>query len=109
MNSITHHFADGLYAKQANIKAGCLVGKHRHTYTHLSILAAGKVEVMRLAYINGESHVTHEIIEAPACIEIKAEVLHEITAIEDSVWFCIHATNERDINNIDNVLITKGR
>jgi hypothetical protein len=29
-------------------------------------------------------------------------------ALEDSVWYCIHATEETDVNNIDEVLIKEG-
>jgi hypothetical protein len=40
---ITHHFSDGLYAKQAVIPAGTAILKHTHDFDHLSILAKGKV------------------------------------------------------------------
>jgi len=93
-----HNFSDGLYAKQMFIPKGYVVGQHAHKYSHLSILAKGKVVVKT---DNGEDNY-----EAPACLEIKEGVHHAIEALEDSVWFCIHATNETDVNNIDNVLIT---
>lgn len=44
---ITHHFSDGLYAKQAVIPAGTAILKHTHDFDHLSILAKGKVAVMK--------------------------------------------------------------
>lgn len=94
---ITHHFSDNLYAKQAVIPAGTAILKHTHEFSHLSILAKGKVAVMK-----GEEI---EVIEAPACIEIKAGVTHGVKAIEDCVWFCIHATGEKDPNSVDSVLI----
>jgi quercetin dioxygenase-like cupin family protein len=43
--------------------------------------------------------------KAPACINILAGQHHTITAHEDSVWFCIHATQETDADKIDEVLI----
>jgi len=43
--------------------------------------------------------------KAPACINILAGHHHIITAHEDSVWFCIHATDETDLDNIDEILI----
>ena len=94
---ITHHFSDGLYAKQAVIQAGTAILKHTHSFSHLSILASGKVAVMK-----GE---TVQIIEAPACIEIHAGLEHGIKAITDCVWFCIHATDENDPSKVDDVLI----
>lgn len=94
---ITHHFSDGLYAKEAVIPAGTPLLKHTHNFSHLSILAKGKVVIMRGDAI--------EIVEAPACIEIKAGLSHGIKAMTDCVWFCIHATDEKDPSNVDNVLI----
>lgn len=94
---IEHHFSDGLYAKQATFPAGTAILKHTHDFSHLSILAKGKVAVMK-----GEDV---EVIEAPACIEIKAGVTHGVKAITDCVWFCIHATDEKDASKVDDVLI----
>ena len=42
---IFHHFADGLYAKEAFVKAGLSILKHTHPFNHLSILAQGTVKV----------------------------------------------------------------
>ena len=94
---ITHHFSDGLYAKEMRFTAGEAILKHTHEFSHLSILASGKVAVMK-----GEEI---EVIEAPACIEIKAGLTHGVKAITDCVWFCIHATDEKDPSKVDDVLI----
>jgi len=94
---IVHHFSDGLYAKQMIIPADTMILKHMHSFSHLSILAAGKVAVMR-----GDDA---EIIAAPACIEIKEGLVHGVKALTDCVWFCIHATDEKDASKVDNVLI----
>jgi quercetin dioxygenase-like cupin family protein len=94
---ITHHFSDGLYAKEAQFGAGTAILKHTHEFSHLSILAKGKVAVMK-----GEEI---EIIEAPSCIEIKAGLTHGVKAITDCVWFCIHATDEKDPSKVDDILI----
>jgi len=94
---ISHHFSDGLYAKEAQFGAGTAILKHTHEFSHLSILAKGKVAVMK-----GEEI---EIIEAPSCIEIKAGLTHGVKAITDCVWFCIHATDEKDPSKVDDILI----
>jgi len=60
-------------------------------------LAKGKVAVMKGDVV--------EIISAPACIEIKAGLVHGVKAIEDCVWFCIHATDEKDESKVDKVLM----
>jgi quercetin dioxygenase-like cupin family protein len=94
---ISHHFSDGLYAKESRFSEGTAILKHTHEFSHLSILAKGKVAVMM-----GEEI---EVIEAPACIEIKAGMTHGVKAITDCVWFCIHATDEKDPSKVDDILI----
>jgi len=94
---ITHHFSDGLYAKEAAFAAGTAILKHTHEFSHLSILAKGKVAVMKDDGV--------EIIEAPACIEIKAGLAHGVKAVTDCVWFCIHATDEKNPSKVDEILI----
>jgi len=92
-----HHFSDGLYAKETFVPAGTAIMKHTHDFSHLSILAKGRVAVMKGEQIS--------IIDAPACIEIKAHVIHGIKAMSDCVWFCIHATDEKDPSKVDHVLV----
>ena len=97
---IVHHFSDGLYAKEMRIPAGYVAGQHAHEYAHLSVLAQGRVQVQ----VDGEI----KEFRAPACINIEAEQIHLIEALEDCVWFCIHATDETDPDKVDEVLIKKG-
>ena len=96
---ITHHFSDGLYAKEVFVPAGTAIMKHAHNFSHLSILAKGRIAVMKGDVI--------EIINAPTCIEIKANVIHGIQAMSDCVWFCIHATDETDPDKVDEILIRR--
>ena len=95
--NIKHHFSDGVYAKQMTLPAGHFALSHKHNYSHLSVLASGvavvEVDGMETTYT------------APACIEIKAEAEHKITALENVIWYCIHATNETDVAKIDEVVI----
>ena len=97
---ITHHFSDGLYAKETYIPEGQMLMQHKHSYAHMSILAKGKVVVL----VDDES----KIVEAPACLEIVAGKHHAVKALTDCVWFCIHATDEKDSSKVDEVLISKG-
>lgn len=98
VSAISHHFSDGLYAKQMVLQKGHLAVSHKHNYSHLSILAQGEVHI-RVGGI-----VSHYV--APACIEIKDDAEHEILALQDVVWYCIHHVDgEYDEKNIDEVLI----
>lgn len=96
---IQHHFSDNVYAKEMHLPKDHFAVSHKHSYSHLSILGTGKVIV--------DCDGTRSEYTAPACIEIKAGVSHTIIALEDATWYCIHATEERDINKIDEVLIKK--
>ena len=90
---VVHHFSDGLYAKRMNLPAGSVAVTHSHRYDHLSILATGRVVLTT----NG----TPTEYIAPACINICAGVHHQIESLEPSVWFCIHASDGTDAENID--------
>jgi quercetin dioxygenase-like cupin family protein len=94
---IGHYFAGGVYAKQMTIAKDCKIPTHKHVYDHLSILAKGRVQVT----------VSRETVEyvAPAAIEIKRDLVHTLTAIEDSVWYCIHATEETDPESANKTII----
>lgn len=95
---IGHFFSDNLYAKEAHFPANSEILSHKHNYSHLSILAQGEVIL-----ITDDAPPVH--YKAPACIEIRAGVNHAIQAVTDSVWYCIHATDEKDVGSIDEVLI----
>jgi quercetin dioxygenase-like cupin family protein len=97
---IVHHFSSGVYAKQMTLPAGATVLSHAHDFDHLSILAQGHVLVK-----TDDSDVVEYL--APIALTIKAGVNHAIHALEDSSWFCIHATEETDPNKVDKVLIKK--
>lgn len=93
---IQHHFSSGVYAKEMHIPAGSTVGTHAHNFDHLSLLAGGSVIVHTDEFT--------KTFQAPACITIKAGVHHEITALTDTVWYCIHATDVTDPELVDEAL-----
>ena len=99
---IDHNFlgADGateLYAERMLIPAGFTVGKHLHDHSHMSVLAKGRVNVIT------EAGSTEYV--APAYIEIKAGLHHQVHAVEEAVWYCLHATDEGDADHIDHQLL----
>lgn len=98
-SQIEHFFTEGVYARKMTISKGTQVPTHKHAYNHLSILAQGRVRV-------AVGPVIQEYV-APAMIEIKKDIAHKITAIEDSVWFCIHATDATDIESLESSVIVK--
>lgn len=94
---IKHHFSSGVYAKETRIPAGSWLVQHTHKHSHLSILASGSIELI----VDGETSVLH----APACLSITAGRHHGVKSLTDVVWYCIHATDCTDKDEIDEVLI----
>jgi len=97
---IEHFFSAGVYAKEARIPAGNILVQHKHKFDHLSILASGSIELM----VDGVKLTVH----APACLTIEANKHHGVKSLTDVVWYCIHATECTDVNEIDEVLIVAG-
>jgi quercetin dioxygenase-like cupin family protein len=97
---INHYFSAGVYAKETLIPAGQILVQHKHKFDHLSILASGSVELM----VDGEKRIVH----APACLTIEADKHHGVKSLTDVVWYCIHATDCTDTDEIDEVLIAPG-
>jgi quercetin dioxygenase-like cupin family protein len=94
---IQHFFGPGVYAKESRIPAGHVLVQHAHKYDHLSILASGSVEVV----VDGKTSV----VNAPACFTIEANKHHGVKTLTDAVWYCIHATDCTDENEIDDALV----
>lgn len=95
--SLAHHFGGGVYAKETRIPAGLCLQQHIHAHDHLSILAEGVVEVT----VDGRA----QCYRSPAAITIAAGKSHQVKALVNSVWYCVHATEETDPDKVDAVLI----
>lgn len=98
--AIHHHFGGNTYAREMHVPAGDVIVKHKHQFDHLSILAAGVVQVE----IEGKAFE----LTGPACINISKDSYHKVTALTNCVWFCIHETDCTDECAIDEVLIAPG-
>lgn len=97
---VAHLFTGGIYCKRVVMAADEVIIQHKHTYSHLSILASGRVELVK-----GD---TIYIIDGPAMLDIEANTNHAITALTDVVWYCIHATDCTDPDAVDGTLIAGG-
>lgn len=82
------------FAKTGDIEHG-----HCHAFDHTTLLGHGSLMVK----VNGKSTE----FKAPQMIFIKANLEHEITALEDNtVAYCIHAL--RDGDGVDDILDPAG-
>jgi len=79
-----------LFVKQMRFsKAGDKEKGHAHIHDHLTLLTKGKLRVNALGKDTD--------FDAPAHIYIKADVVHELIALEDdTIAHCIHALRNED-------------
>lgn len=94
---ITHHFGGGVYVKETRIPANMRLTQHVHEHDHLSVLVSGEVIVRVDGVLT--SHT------APAVLTIASGKAHEVVCLTDTIWMCIHATDETDPEKVDQVLI----
>ena len=91
-----------IFSRQMHfVKAGDVEHGHTHNFDHLTLLAHGSVK----AVVDGKETV----FKAPHMIYIRADVVHEFTALEDNtVAFCIHAVRDEAGVLIDPSMIPNG-
>lgn len=85
-----------VFSRQMHFKkAGDMEQGHSHCFDHVTLLAKGRLQLTALG-------TTTEFV-APHQIFIKADVVHELIALEDdTVAFCIHAI--RDMNDAQTIV-----
>lgn len=93
----THHFSDGIYAREIFIPKGSLLTGKMHATDHLNIISQGDISVLT------ENGI--ERIKAPATIMSKAGMKRVGYAHEDTVWTTIHGTRETDLYRLEAELI----
>lgn len=81
--SVEHYFSDTVYAKRHSLAKGDRVGKHKHPYSHVSIVGYGSVRVT--------TPESSKVYDSGDAVIIEANIEHEMLALEDSAWFCVHS------------------
>lgn len=93
----THHFAEGLYAREIMIPAGCLLTGKIHRGEHLNIVSQGEITV----WTEGGM----KTVKAPFTMVSKPGTKRVGLAHTDTVWTTIHASNETDLALLEAELI----
>ena len=88
MAKIKHIHSDGVYIKAYRVPAGLKIYSKRFPDDHVTILGHGSVVVA-----NGNENIK---FVAPAHFVFEAMTRYTIHTLEDSVWYCVHATTETD-------------
>lgn len=96
---VKHHFSLGLYGRELLIPAGTILTGKIHKYPQMNILAQGKIAVL----------IDNEVkeLEAPQVICSPAGTKRIAKAITDVVWITIHATEETDLDKIEDHFIAQ--
>lgn len=96
---LTHHFSDGVYARELLIPKGSVIVGKIHRYAHLNFLMKGDISVL----------TEHGIrrIHAPAVIASAPGIKRAGYAHEDTIWITVHATEETDLGKIEDQVICK--
>lgn len=92
-----HHFAKGLYAREIFIPKGTLLTGKIHKEEHLNIISKGEISVL--------TEQGPQRVKAPCTIVSKPGTKRVGYAHEDTVWITIHATQETEVEKIDEELV----
>jgi len=96
---VTHHFGPGVYIREVRMPAGSLVLGHKHNTNHTNILVSG-----RLKFLNEGGDVVELV--AP-CVLTSNSGRKLAYIIEDVIWQNVYATEERDIEKLDEAFVCK--
>jgi hypothetical protein len=91
---IYHRFGPGIYIREMHAAAGTLIVGHIQKEDHSNLLLKGK------ALMINEDESSYEL-EAPAFVVGKAGSRKIALVIEDMVWQNIYATDETDIDKLE--------
>jgi hypothetical protein len=97
---IYHRFGPGIYIRELHMAAGTMAIGHIQKQDHINILLKGKVLMVN------EDESTH-IVEAPMFFIGKAGSRKVGMVLEDMVWQNIYATEETDIEKLEECFLDK--
>lgn len=95
----THRFAKGLYMREVFIPKGTLLIGKIHKHECLAIMSMGDKTVLT------EDGVRR--VKAPYSGVSRSGLKRMGFAHEDSIWITVHATNERDLEKIEEEFVAK--
>lgn len=92
-----HYFSNGLYAREIFIPAGTLLTGKIHRTEHINVISQGDISVLT------ENGI--ERLQAPCTLISKPGTKRVGFAHADTVWTTFHATNETDLEKLEEQLI----
>ena len=95
---VQHHFGPGVYVRECAMPAGSIVVGHYHRQSSLNVMLKGRMVLL----VDGQ--VT--VIEAPY-MTISGPGRKAAYVLEDVVWQNIWATEETDIEKLEDMFVDK--
>jgi quercetin dioxygenase-like cupin family protein len=96
---LKHQFAPGVYVREVEMPKGSFVLGHEHRTEHFNIVLSGSALVL----MEGK---TQEIV-APCIFKSHAGVRKLLYIRETMRWATVHATDEKDLEKLDELLVLK--
>ena len=100
MAPLKHMFAPGIYVRQIFLPKGSVCVGKIHKHKHPNFLMSGVVDV-----VTEDGGI--ERLTAPMAMISPCGTKRAVHAIEDTVWITVHATNETDLDKIEEEVIAK--
>jgi len=98
---VTHIFGPGVYVREMSAPAGTFLIGHYHNFEHINIFLKGKVVVL------SENGTPVELAAPMTFVGRPGRKVGYI--LEDMVWQNVFATEETDVEVLENTLITKSK
>lgn len=95
---VIHHFGPGIYMREVTLKAGTLAIGHAQKHEHLNVMLTGAVSMVD----NGQV----KVVKAPL-IYVGKPGRKVGYVLEDTVWLNIYATDETDIEKLEEMFLDK--
>ena len=96
---VLHHFGPGVYIREVRMPAGSLILGHRHRNAHTNILVSGRLKILNEG---------GDVVELAAPAVIQSNPGRKLAFIlEDTIWQNVYATEERDIEKLEETLLDK--
>jgi hypothetical protein len=95
---VIHHFGPGIYMREVTLKAGTLAIGHAQKHEHLNVMLTGAVSMVD----NGQV----KVVKAPL-IYVGKPGRKVGYVLEDTVWLNIYATDETDIEKLEEIFLDK--
>lgn len=96
---IRHYHANGFYAREMTMPAGCILVGKIHKSEHICIISKGQVTVV--------SEEFEGILEAPYTYVSKPGAKRALVSHTEVVWTTIHKTDETNLENLEKQLIAE--